>query len=491
MLLATGSSMSKHHSTKWHKLAFFSLLMLSAYVRAEAQPRGVLMLRQPAREDQTEAEWNYDLRDDGRGITSARRIVARGDSVCIVIPNAHPVFYNYSIKPETLKVETSLPQAPLLLVLSQMDIAKFGRLPTHSGAQQIDSTWFFRYVAKLNKLSEHIAAARQVAANSDTPENGDGKSNYRLASDSIKALLIQIPNQKSGETLAKLISRWHDEAEAEMGRQSLESSVGLAAIRNALGELPEERLKAARKNEEILIGNLRTVDQSLLVAIDAYADALLKSAESLRETWSGAGSTYKTCVGIGNESVRLQVFAAAKDTVNGKKRRVGKLTEMTIVPRYAEDAVKLSAMFTVSLTGQGEPDYQLRDGVVVNLGDDFTITPRPAAFLSGKVRQTGEDGSIIWRVGLGSSLGSTGVFERLFGVLSVGYRDLIGVGLGAGRVRRQRLADESILGKPLPAGKTIADYLREPENRPAFYLTFNLAGVDVLGALGKVLDGTK
>ncbi len=471
------------------------LLMAPSLLRAQARARmGVWHGGKPG---PWSMRWSQDGNNESWSATERRRFVEPGDSVCVDVPNAHPIFYNYSIAAETLKVKSELPAAPLLLLLSGMGAAPGA---VAAKARFVGGTpWYVEYADRLDELSTAIALARAVAKASDAADQPDAsRSNLRIAVDSIRTLFSTVPQTKAGESLEKAMARWYEEALKGSKDPVHVNGLPQPAPVPAATTTNEVALKAATDTNYAALavfanelrGELAQATQGtpeMLKALKAYADVLFALQQSFGKTWNGDGSTFTACQVVGTETLIIRVLATIKDSASAKARHTGRIASFTVVPKYREARVAMTPMFAMSLVGDGEPDYQLRDGAVVDLGDSKLLAPRPAMMISFTITQTGEDESIVWRLGLGSNVASdTDKLERLFGAFTIGYRDVLGVGFGFGRVHRQRLNDASILGKPLPAGKTLESYLMEPESKPALYLLLNFSNVDMLGGLGKL-----
>lgn len=380
--------------------------------------------------------------------TRARRYVEPGDSVCVVVSNAHPVFYAYSMAAETLKVASALPAAPLLLELAKE--ATIGALSVPADTQA--RAWDAIYLERLEGFALALTTSRALGIASDAAEEaGTSGSNFLRAVASIRSHLDDIPQRQPGETMQRMLDRWYQEAKAKHDTS-------------------------------------RISERRLLGALQGYGAGLLAQAQTLEKTWSGEGAPFRSCVVVNRESIRIRIAAAVRDADHAKARRTGPIAVIDVTPKYRVERVAVTPTFTLSLSGRGDPNYQVRNGAVVDIGDSDRLLPQPGAILSALLTQWGADDSYLLRAGLGSNIVRTDDrLDRLFGAVTVGYRDVLAVGLGVGRVRRQVLTDTTILGKPLAAGAKLEDLLGKPDNRPAYYLTIDLANLDALAGLAKLV----
>lgn len=413
---------------------------------AKAQSPANLTVWQGAKGGAITTRWSLDGRTEAIAETRGRRYVEPGDSVCVVVHNAHPVFYAYSTAAETLKVVNSLPAAPLL-----EELARLGAGFKAFGLDNAD--WDDVYLSQLGKLALTLQTARAIGVASDAADDpGASGSNFLRAVASIRSLLDTIPERQPGEHLQRTLDRWYQDAKA--------------------GALRDD-----------------SKHPRLLEALQGYGAGLLAQAQVLERSWTAEGAPYRSCVVVNREPVRLRVSASVRDDDNAKARRIGTIAEIDVIPKYRENNLTVTPAFTLSLSEQGEPNYQVQSGALVDLGDSDNLLPQSGAIVSMLVTQWGADASYLLRVGLGSNIvRSNDRLSRLFGAVTVGYRDVLALGFGVGRVRRQVLKDASILGKPLPVGAKLEDFLDKPQNRPTLYLTVSLANLDALSGLGKLIE---
>ena len=387
-----------------------------------------------------------------------------GAEVCVIIANAHPVNYRYSLD---AIVDTTKEPLPDVSAITAFLI----RLP---GYVQPDATKQAPVRSLITSPGTHTEA---LAADVLDP---------RLET-LIKSLAILRDEVKLADGAAKA----SDAPGALTDRDS--DKVGFRAAVTAIGSLPDadlhfndsklaERHAAELKKVREWAG---TIDARLVIAdaLAASSALLISTRDRLRSDYSdNAASSLRLCkpVAVGRNIFRLQI---AKTTTTGSRAVYAKDEktapfEIEVGSKYERKVVSLDAL-TVAVSSRDVPVFAIRNDSLVVRSVSNPTSVRPGVMLSMNPFAFGDADDWILGGGIGIGYSSKDVISDLLVGLTFSYRNAVRVGVGLGKSNQPEKVKGVEVGQRIPANfGDLKDAIENGTlNARAWYMIVTLPGL--------------
>ncbi|MFN0098690.1 MAG: hypothetical protein ACKVS7_08460 [Gemmatimonadaceae bacterium] len=434
---------------------FFSVLAVASAVLAPqvtigAQSKTEVRIFHGRLKDSGFAEANRS-RGIEQGGREARFSLDVGDQLCVVVSNAHPFYYGYSLE---AAVDTSSYALP--------DLALF--------------TKFIETVKDYNALQTMGTLPQAI----EVPEN---------PRDSLAGFVLQLRRDLDS---ANVLLRASDDPGTE--RNMTDAGIG---FRRVVPQLKGLSSKQGRFNDAKLAENHTT----WMAALSRWAgtdetklaDATLLSAATL---FSRAARDAITSVVNDSSSAAVRICKPVQKGVNTYQLQIAKRGEIGTRDTFKKDdatAIKLvvESKFerkavavepvTLVISAKNVPGFAVRSDTLVSVEHENRTVARPGAVLTFTPWAFGRREQ--WALGVAAGAGFSSkdvVSDLLFGV-TLDFRGLVRLGAGYGFSSQPESVKGATVGQPIPAslGELDKAIVNGKLNQGALYVLLSLPGLSL------------
>lgn len=379
------------------------------------------------------------VRYDVPQLRITRLTLSPGDSICIDVENAHPVFYGYSI---TAAVDTSTEKLPAELVsvaallqalLPGAPVA--AARPTPAGAMARDD-WMRSVVTEAPK----------------SPLDSLVKDYYKLMGD-LSSAIVRV--------------------QAEVKRSDVQ---GIRHAKEQVATLPatpsSDDLAKWFDAAKSKITAKDTVNAMVVAALKSHGESLIASRAALQQTYArNVPEIARNCAALGAGETTVTLKVGKK--VDFAARDVGDhIATVVAEPAYQRAAIEAFPLFLVALAND-VPRFGTENGVIVRTVDDDARLYRAGAAV---VLNLPGSGTVAYgpALGLGVSTGGDLSLSDLFLGAVVSYKDYVRLGIGYGSTEvPSGLRAPAKIGAPLGESQVLDELIIRADRR-AWYFTIAL-----------------
>lgn len=401
------------------------------------------------------------------------RSLTVGTPVCVVVQNAHPANYKYSLE---AIVDTSQPELPDLTRFNDFigSLSGYLKLTTPEAQRSMLNFWnapdpsrginslvpsipqeVADYIAALALLKADVDSATTWAKLSDAPEGPDpgtpaGRTGYQFAVGAIAAL-------------PSAAHRFND-----------------AKLKDHLGELFKRAKQAAKQPAT------GTSEWEITVeALGGFADLLVNNRDQLKSAYSpetNAAPRLCKSVAAGTNTFRLAI-AKVKESgsrdVTGKGAAEPQYLSIEVLGRFQRKVVSVDPL-SLGVLAWNVPRFSV-EGDTLRQQLENPVTARPGLMLSLNPSSWGVADDWGLGLGLGLGLGTESVVTDVFMGAMVSFRNTIRVGIGYGRSRQPASVRNASVGMPVPANLGRLDDAVQPGGlgKDAVYFLLALPGLSL------------
>jgi hypothetical protein len=400
----------------------------------------------------------------------------QGTSVCVVVYNANPVWYDYSLG--TLErplgaTETDL--APLtdlakLLASRFTSTRSLGAVQSAIERERVldlarekspNLAWLITYAGKqIHDFRDTLRRAEDVRNSSEYPEpapdtqmgNANDEVGFTWAKREIQRLL---PDGRINGLIEEVAS-WY--ATAKAGRDIVVADT-------------------TKPDSEFLMWTEITLD-----ALRAYGEEMANRAIRIAKEFGGDGS-WQDCATVGQNALvlRLTITRRVASDAPAKRLIVDSMPLVTVTPRYLWKSVEIVTGLGIVVT-PGTHAFTLRSGVIADDGAETLV--RPMINVTVPFHPFGERGQNALAMVAGASAFSLGGQESggVLGHFGIGLRvqDLFSLsgGLTFGS-RPIRLKPGASVGQALPSSFASLDDAIDTAERVGLFLQIAFRGFSI------------
>jgi hypothetical protein len=400
-------------------------------------------------------------------------VMKQGSQVCLQVVNAHSLKYTYAVGQI---LDTTPPPDLKLPELAGTIASAFGgsavkamslRGAGRSRAPRVSSeslpptpsiAWLETYAKKVQDLSNKLDEVKDLAKNSDNPEDLAhaeelvSQRGLRWAKQQIGA----VPTGKGdlgSPTLEQTLSGWESDARRDAD-----------AARDAA------KLEGTSKTD------WDNWTDEVITSLAAAASATRADWITIRDAYAKASPTWMRCVTLGSHPI--QVTLSVKASATGTVRATGtSLLSINVDPYYEWKRLE-AAPLAFAVYAPGAETLTLVDGRVGR--KDASLRVRAGTVLLTNLSAFGarEEQSISLVLGVGLLDASSTTAGKADLLIGFAYRlqDVLGMGLAFSLSERNRRRDQVQIGQPLPAGITTIEAASEESWRPGIALGISLKG---------------
>jgi hypothetical protein len=351
--------------------------------------------------------------------------VPQGGRVCVIIEDANPVLYSYSVGSKAVTVDPDQETSTIIAGLKKFLSPESGKALGFTGNSPLDN---------IDRYSQRLGAIYSLLLTMQDERSGsDGVADFSVTATKIGLV---------ADSVKKL-----DKAAEE-----------------AFNSFPDDD-----KQKNMVVRLLRAKHEELRTAVNALS----------RQFATGRGHLELPCVPVNKDRLQVTLAIQPIGDTPAKDKRV-RLTGDAIVTIQADPistrAVEVGAGFVVSALIRGQKQFDVRDNIVVGQ-DDAATQFRPAAYLMARAWGP----QWLWGT-IGFSADTKGVSDLFFGLSGrfggsiVGTRMTLGVGLALSRVVTG--LSKGAEGAPLPPNVKDISEITEQKLRPGLGIALMLSGLD-------------
>lgn len=371
--------------------------------------------------------------------------IPKGAQVCLVIENANPLLYSYSLGAKAIVVETPAEVTKLVDLLSGL----------------VNSTGAATNTTEMVALGARFTSLWQGGEKPLKPV--------------VEASAI--PSYYSA--IALMLARYRDMQEAKLASDagSLESAHA------RIVSLFNEAMAFAKQAQAVYDGKLTAADQKNdgVVLASQQLQSLLQSVRALQKEVQSAWEKRDDPVcsdAFDGQALSLSLSIQSRITVGDDftpRRPIGDKVATVEASPIDGSRFSVSPGGLLSALIGGQQRFGVTDGVVTRTADQ-SVRFLPTVFLSGRATPT----SWLWGT-IGTSVDDKGVegfffgLTGRFGVPVIGPNMSLGVGLSLTRVVTG-LKDGAV-GHPLPTGIDNIEAITQTDLRPGLGIVFSLTGL--------------
>ena len=369
--------------------------------------------------------------------------MTQGEVFTVKVINPNPILYNYTLKYETVTVESD--DKTITDLFTQFNKIILSRPPSSSG--QLTSATD-DYKTAINTLVGDINTAKNDIDSSDKPELPDEALKYmrtggfRLALDKINSISRDKFHLNSPSLLTDLNTLSDKASVDDIERQAFK------LLNSSLVEKANEI-----KNET--------------------------NFQSTETIWQ---KDFK----VSDSAQKVSIVITKKDKSNMSLKRDGnkdkgfELVVATIVPYFRRSVVELIPVANFIFSRNFREFYL--DNNVVQTRMKAKTTTSASVVLNVNFARFGEEKEMAIGIGPGYKFNSLGdAFESFYLSTLFSYKNFLRIGLGVGfaQLPADQLKDGTMIGQPLPANISILSDVIQYQETPSVFLTLSFTGLSL------------
>ncbi|WP_343307790.1 hypothetical protein AAHN97_11665 [Chitinophaga niabensis] len=381
----------------------------------------------------------------GESVTNYRLYKKQKDAVSIRILNPNPIFYKYELKYQESEIEAESKEITDLLV--QISVALVARTtpPVAGAAPGVEPTYKI-YQDALNKLLDEINTAKKYVAGSDNPELPKEAREFRRTGGLRKAIdqIDALPATANHFNDPKLLDN-------------------LNTLCNQIVNIDDYIKKGLLLLNTSIVQNVNNIkksatDQAVATVITADFNVTEKKGEIyLVISKADPNATVKRDFHSGTEQIKLA----------------------TVIPYYERAVLEIVPVGNFLFAGQ-EKEFFIENNIV---GSREVKKTRfmPGVVLNVNAFRFGETREMSLGFGPGYNFTSANnAFNNFYLSTLFSYKNIIRVGAGFGFAQyADGLKDGATVDNPLPAKIENLDKVIVYKEKPTFFLTIAIAGLNL------------
>lgn len=383
----------------------------------------------------------YDV--SGKEVSKPVLRMKQGDRFSVKVVNPNPLLYKYTLKLETVQIESESKEITDILTTFGTIIA--GRLSVRGFAPKTTET--SAYNAAINSLLGDINQAKKYLLESDNPESPEDAlkynrtGGYRKAIDNIKSMLTDKFKFNSNTILADL--------------NELSDSA-------ALDKVEKEYFR--------LLNN----------ALAAKVDDIKKQIDL-----NSAPAIWQKEFKVTDSAQKISLVISRNDTKMDNLVRDGSLKDFeleigSVIPFYKRSVIELVPVANF-IFSKGVREFYLDNDLVQTRMRTTTLT-NAGMMLNVNFARFGESKEMSVGMGPGYKFNDKGdAFENLYLSALFSYKNYLrfGFGFGFAQVPAEQLKNGVKVGQALPSNISNLNDLIQYEEKPSMFLTISFTGLNL------------